>query len=259
MELTTITGLSPEELSDIIIQSPTGFSTENNGIQYLGREVHLKGGKTTIQQSDQHTSGDKALRDRLVALAPQLDTLVSDSKNETLKQVAQQLLSEYGSLALQKAPTSELKQIVALEYLLSNPTASLCSTLDTLDTFTEVERYKILIEYMRQQPDDDRLCDSYDLLNLTPIYRFKFTKVWSQNTVVANPQASSHSVNKGILPIDCSNFLNDNIELFKKIIEEEASELLETLEPVLDQLHMRFSTRTINNADTHRLPLRFRR
>ena len=46
-----LNGMTPEELDGYIRQHPAGFTVESNGVQYLGRELKIRDGKTYISDT----------------------------------------------------------------------------------------------------------------------------------------------------------------------------------------------------------------
>ena len=121
-----LNGLTPQQLRDKILESSTGFSVEDDGIQYLGREIQLKAGKAIVSDSEQNRSQpeSKALLGRLVSIQPDLRGQLASSRAEALQQTAEEMVKKWSDRAVQKSPTQALKLATALEYIVQSLIAS---------------------------------------------------------------------------------------------------------------------------------------
>ena len=74
MELYQLNGLTPQQLHSLIMKSPIGFSAEGGSIQYLGKQIQLHDGNTTLSEQIVSPAGGRQLFERLVTLQPDLET-----------------------------------------------------------------------------------------------------------------------------------------------------------------------------------------
>ena len=117
MKFHQLNGLTPEQLHALIMKSPIGFSAEGGFIQYLGKQIQLHEGSTTLPEQIVSPVGGKQLFERLVTLQPELETQLPNTKAEAIQMIARKLVREFLYEALEISPNKEVQFAVLLECL----------------------------------------------------------------------------------------------------------------------------------------------
>ena len=112
-----LNGLTSQQLHALIMKSPIGFSAEGGSIQYLGKQIQLDDGNTTLSEQIISPAGGKQLFERLVTLQPDLETQLPGTKAEAIQMVAKNLVGKFLYWALEMSPTKEMQFAVLVECL----------------------------------------------------------------------------------------------------------------------------------------------
>ena len=149
MDLHFLNGLTPQQLHALIINSPIGFSAENGSIQYLGQQIQLCDGSTTVSGEAFSTDGSKQLFQRLVTLQPDLETQLRGSKADSIEMVAKKLVTTFSYDALEKSPTKEVQFAVLLECLRKSITDT-ARKLSRINSLHATEKLQLFLSAIRK-------------------------------------------------------------------------------------------------------------
>ena len=145
MNFSQLDGLSLENLYETIINSPAGFSVEDGSVQYLGRQIQLQDGLTTLSENSSGSIDSKNLFDRIITLHPDFKELLPDSKSEAIKRCARQLMKDFTFFhAIKNSPTKEVQLAVANEEMNKSRTSALHNISKT-DAFSQAEKFRIVL------------------------------------------------------------------------------------------------------------------
>ena len=145
MNFSQLDGLTLENLYKTIKKSPAGFSVEDGSVQYLGRQIQLQDGLTTLSENSSGTIDSKNLFDRIVTLHPDFKELLPDSKSEAIKCCARQLMKDFTFIhAIKKSPTKEVQLAVANEEINKFRDSALYNISKT-DALSPAEKFRIFL------------------------------------------------------------------------------------------------------------------
>ena len=145
MNFSQLDGLTLENLYETIINSPAGFSVEDGSVQYLGRQIQLQDGLTTLSENSSGTIDSKNLFDRIVTLHPDFKELLPDSKSEAIKRCARQLMKDFTFFhAIKNSPTKEVQLAVANEEINKFRNSAL-NNISKTDALSPAEKFRIVL------------------------------------------------------------------------------------------------------------------
>ena len=145
MNFSQLNGLTLENLYEIIINSPAGFSVEDGSIQYLGRQVQLLDGLTVTSENSSGKTDSKNLFDRIVNLHPDFAKSLPDSKSEAIKRCARKLMKDFTfPHAIKNSPTKEVQLAIATEEMNKSMVSALHKISKT-DAFSTAEKFRFFL------------------------------------------------------------------------------------------------------------------
>ena len=240
MNFSQLIGLTSQNLYEKIIKSPTGFSVEDDSIQYLGRQIQLQDGLTVLSEDSFDTTGGKNLLDRIVNLHPDFAALLPDAKAEAIKRCARQLIKEFLFIdAIKNSPTKEVQFAVINEGMnenISSTISDICQT-DTLST-AEKLRFFSIAEEKAKRPMAPRY---WSRSGIPLSVRLKKTKELFQNVPNTPPfDKAAKPVHNMYITIASEPF-EDIIKEIRDVFESEDNELSRQLLKEVDNLEKKFT------------------
>ena len=224
-----------------ILESPVGFSVEDDGIQYLGREIQLKEGKAILSESEQNRSQSesKEMLDRLVSFEPGLRGQLASSSAEALQQAAKEMVKKWSVRAVQKSPTRALKYAAALEYAGSR-VYRIRIIMSDLQSFSLLEKYQLLstVQKRASAPVSRATCQ---FSGIDAVYRFELIKEAIQFPEGCPFEYDSGRTDSDVMEFEKEKTLSSGLSLMRQLLKREDNALATRLMPEVDNLEKRFS------------------
>ncbi len=252
MNFISVNGLTQEELFKVMEQSPLGFSAENGGVQYLGREIYLAGGKLLVQQVDKIEQTDRTQDHQHLSIPRELKQRLASSKADALQKMAKQLLADDKNVAFEKAPTDELKCAVVLELIRDENHRTVLGLIIKIQSLPEPYQYQalLLLSGLRKKAIDVRIIGNLDRYNLTPAHKFNVIKAWFQRPESSDP--SLNFQNKRLLLIPSrKTTLKSDFELIHKLISETSPKLVDGLTSLIEKNYSLFASKVRADGTLH--------
>ncbi len=241
MEPAELNGITPEELNNIIKRSSSGFSVEDGCVQYLGREIQLKEGRTIVSDQNNHQVESKNLFERLLTLQPEIIEELSGDQCDVLGQA---LFTMGGCLSegAVPCPSKKLRYTTTLKYIGRNH-CRLFKALKRLKYFTQEEKYQLLSD---AQYAGLRISEFHcELTALSSIQEFQLIKGYFQTAEDydgsrINIQSYNYMFRK--------NSIAGSLLSMQEIISNESVEVATALSPEMRKIIEKFS-HIVNPSD----------
>ena len=157
-----LNNLTPEQLHLRIMESPAGFSAEDDSIQYLGRQIQLIDGITALSGQTLNTAGSKQLLERLVDRDSDIQTKLSGSTAEAIEITASQLWDEFEFGAIDRSPTKKVQCAVFLKCVKLAPTDTI-KLLANTHLLSKAEKLEIILAAEQRHPISERFWNSLEI------------------------------------------------------------------------------------------------
>ncbi|MGI2028675.1 hypothetical protein [Endozoicomonas acroporae] len=242
MDFHKIDGLTLQELYDTVMQSPIGFSVEDDSIQYLGRQIRLHNGITELTGQTCNNADGKELFKRLVNLQPDIKRQLPDSKAEAIQHVAKEMVEKFRYEAIEKSPNKEVLFAVFVESIIFTFMCSIktAKKLYATNAFSDAEKLRIMLAAEKKYRHPI-LANCWEMPGIPLAPRLEEAKSQLQRLSDTPSMAGQyHVINERLTTLPTSTTVRDGLLEIRQTLESENNELARQLLSEVDHIEAKF-------------------
>ncbi|WP_163371462.1 hypothetical protein [Endozoicomonas acroporae] len=242
MDFHKIDGLTLQELYDTVMQSPIGFSAEDDSIQYLGRQIRLHNGITELTGQTCNNADGKELFKRLVNLQPDIKRQLPDSKAEAIQHVAKEMVEKFRYEAIEKSPNKEVLFAVFVESIIFTFMSSIktAKKLYATNAFSDAEKLRIMLAAEKKYRHPI-LANCWEMPGIPLAPRLEEAKSQLQRLSDTPSMAGQyHVINERLTTLPTGTTVRDGLLEIRQTLESENNELSRQLLSEVDHIEAKF-------------------
>lgn len=231
---------TPWQQHKLNMHSSTGFSAEDDSIQYLGRPIDLYDGVTMVSEQTGNNADRKQLFKRLVSPQPDLEKQLPDLQSEAIQKAASSLVAEFDIGATEKSPTKAVLCAVFLECIRSDSPGPIKTALKLSKTKSLSADEKLQIMLTAEEKSGFSLSAVCWTLAKIPL-SIRFEEAKKQFQRISGPSLTRlDNVNAQLTALTSGKTVQDSLLEIRQILESENNTLSRQLLSEVDNIDKQF-------------------